>query len=460
MNVTFNQSDELNGTITVSLSSEDFANNYQKKLKEVAKSVSIPGFRVGHAPKSMIEKMYGQSILLEEINKAASNGLFGYIEENKLNILGEPTLSKETAISDLKPDGQYTFAFEIGIAPKFELNVSKADTFTKYVVDVTDAMIDDEVSRISKRFGTLTDADTVAENDVVYFNLTELNNGEILEGGVTASNVPVSANTVKDEALKAQIIGAKKEAELTFNIFTLFNNDEGEISHALGVQKAGVADLGPDFKAVIVDIKTSKPADVNQELFDKVYGEGIVTDEAAFRSKIKEELSGYFNGQAMHLVEHELFDKLVEKHNIQLPEAFLKRWLLNSHPDKFNNDNIDEKFVPEANYLRNHMFEEKILAANDIKIGEDEIKEAAVNYTKNMFGMYGGGQGLSDDLINSIVDPQLKKDDFRSRMINLAVRKRVNDYIYNTVTLEEKVVSESDFMAIVQEHNSKHHHNH
>jgi trigger factor len=456
MNVTFNQSDELNGTITVSLSSEDFADNYQKKLKEFAKLVNIPGFRVGHAPKKLIEKMYGKSILLEEIKKAASSGLFDYIEENKLNILGEPTISKETVISDLKPDGEYTFAFEIGLAPEFELNISKEDVFTKYVVDITDAMIDEEVSRICKKFGTLADADTVSENDTVYFNLTELNNGEVLEGGVTASNVPVAVNNIKDEALRAQITGAKKGAELIFNIFTLFNNNESEISHALGVQKAGVADLGPDFKAVIADIKTSKPADVNQTLFDKVYGEGNVTDEADFRNKIKEELVSYFNSLSMHFLKLELFDKLVEKHNIPLPEAFLKRWLLKSYPDKFNKDNIDEKFIPEAKYLRNHIFEEKILAANNIKIGDDEIKEAAVNYTKNMFGIYGPATGINDDLINSIVEPQLEKEDFRSRMINLAVRKSVNDYIYNNVTLEEKLVSESEFMDIVQEHNSKH----
>lgn len=459
MNVTINKTDSLNATITVNLTAADYAPNYQKKIKELSKSINIPGFRIGNAPKSMIEKMYGNNVLLEEVNKAASNALFGFIEENKIHVLGEPSLNKDSTISELNLSADYSFSFDIGLAPEFELNVSAADTFTKYVVDITDQMINQEIERICKRFGAMEDAEIVAENDVVYLNFTELNDGNILEGGVQATSVPVAINTLQNQDIKNSLLGSAKGKQLVLNVFALFNNNESEISHALGVQKAGVADLGPDFNCTITDIKSSKNAEVNQELFDKVYGKDAVTTEEDFKNKIKEELLGYFNGQAMHLVEHELFDKLVEKHQIQLPDAFLKRWLLNSHSDKFTQETIDEKYIPEANYLRNHLFEEKILAAANVKITEEEIKEAAYGYTRNMFGMYGGGQGLSDDLLNSIVEPQLKKDDFRSRMINLAVRKRVNEYIYNTVTLEEKLVSEQDFMQIVQAHNHAHHQN-
>ncbi|MFN4082777.1 MAG: trigger factor [Bacteroidia bacterium] len=459
MNVTYNKTSDLTGTITVNLQPEDYNPAYQKKIKELIKTINIPGFRVGHAPKSMVEKMYGQSVLLDEINKAAGSALYNYIENEKIKILGEPILNKETQVSELSTTNNYSFSFDIGMSPSFELNVTANDTFTKYSVIITDEMINEEVERICSKYGSLNEAEQVGENDVVYFNMVELNEGTVLEGGVNASAVPVLMSKVKNEDIRKTLLGSAKNSEHILNIFALFDNDEGEISHALGVQKAGVADLGPDFKSTITDIKSNKPAELNTELFDKVYGQGNVANEEEFRNKIKEELAAYFNEQAKHLVEHELFDKLVDKHNIQLPDEFLKAWLIQTHPDKFNDTNIDEKYQSEANYLKNHLFEEKILEANNIKISYDDIRETAYSYTRGMFGSY-GSYGLTDEMMQSIVEPQLKKEDFRSRMINIAIRKRVNDYILNTVTLQEKQVSEKEFIAVMQEHNHKHHAQH
>jgi trigger factor len=236
----------------------------------------------------------------------------------------------------------------------------------------------------------------------------------------------------------------------------LFNNDEGEIGHALGLQKQTVADLSPNFKMVLKEVKRTETAEINQDFFDKLYGKDVVSSEAEMREKIKAELSAYFDQQAQHLLEHELFDTLVAKHNIELPDAFLKRWLLDRYTDKFTAENIDEAFIPEANYLRNHILEEKILIENNIKVEEDEIKTAAINYTKQMFGAY-GNQGLSDDLIMSIVEPQLQKEDFRSRMINMAVREKVNSFILNAITIDTKEVSSEEFFQIMESHNKKHH---
>lgn len=460
MNVTFDKKDELNGTIAISIEPTDFIPSYDKKLKDYGKKANIPGFRAGQAPKGVIEKMVGQSILLEEVNMVASNALHDYIEQNKLNILGQPVLTEDTKIDELSKTASYTFKFEIGLTPEIELNISSADSYPYYSVTVSEAMVDDEINRMRKQMGTLTDVEEVGENDMVYASLTELNEGgEVLDGGVNAPSVPLAVNTIKDEELKKAVMALTKGASMNLNIFALFNNDEVEMSHALGVQKAGIADLNKEFRFTLNEIKRTTESEINQELFDKIYGPGAISTEEELRTRIKTEIQGYFEQQANHLLEHELFDSLVAKHSITLPDEFLKRWLMDRHPDKFNAENIDEAYKPEANYLRNHILEEKILLSNNIQITEEDIRAAAKGYTLQMFGGYNMGN-LGDDFLNSIIEPQLKKDDFRSRMINVAARAKVNEYLMNTITKDVKEVSIEEFNAIVSEHNAKHHHNH
>jgi len=458
MNVTFEKKDALNGTISVGISTEDYLPSYEKKLKDYGKKANIPGFRAGHAPKGMIEKMVGNSLLLEEINALASKGLFDYIEENKLAILGQPILTEDTKIDALTKDANYTFNFDLGLSPEIELNISKADVYTKYAPVTSDEMIAEEIERMKKRFANLVDADVSEVNDMIYVTLSELGeNGEILEGGVHAENVPVAINTIKLDELKNSLVGLTKGTFVDLNVFALFNNDEVEMSHALGIQKQTVSDLNTTFKLTVSEIKRTGSSDMNQEFFDKIYGPGVVSSEDELKEKIREELNAYFNQQAQHLLEHELFDSLVAKHNISLPDDFLKRWLMERHADKFTADNLEEAYKPEANYLKNHILEEKILTSNDLKVNDEDIKQAAINHTKQMFGAYGGAQGLSDEILMSIVEPQLQKEDFRSRMINVAVRLKVNEWLLNTITIENKEISADEFTKVMQAHNQQHH---
>jgi trigger factor len=457
MNVTFEKKDALNGTISVNITMEDYLPTYEKKLKDYGKKANIPGFRAGHAPKGMIEKMVGNSLLLEEINGLASKGLFDYIDEHKMNILGQPVLTEDTKIDELNKSANYTFKFDLGLTPQIELNISNADTYVKYKAVVPDSMVDEEIARMKKSTGSLTDVEEVGADDMVYVALTELNDSdEPFEGGVHADAVPVAINTIKVDELKNELIGKSKGTELTVNVFALFNSDESEMGHALGIQKQTVADLNPTFKLVINEIKRTGESEINQEFFDKIYGAGVVSSMEELQVKIKEELGGYFNQQAQHLLEHELFDSLVAKHNIELPDDFLKRWLMERHADKFTPENLEEAYKPEANYLKNHILEEKIMVTNNIKVDDEDIKAAAIAYTKQMFGAY-GNQGLSDDILMSIVEPQLQKEDFRSRMINMAVREKVNTWLLDTITIETKEVSMDEFNKIMETHNHKHH---
>jgi trigger factor len=458
MNVTFDKKDALNGTISVQIESTDYMPTYDKKLKDYRKKANIPGFRPGTAPMGMIEKQVGNSILLDEINTAASKGLYDYINGEKISLLGEPVLNQETLIDKLEKGLNYTFKFDIGMAPEFDLNIGKGDVFTKYGVSVDEAEVNEEIERMRKRFGKLEEV-TIAEqdNDMVYLNLVELADDKTaLEGGVKADNVPMLLSAVKNAEAKALLTGISKGATSTVNIFTLFDNDEQEMSHALGVAKVGIADLNQNFSFEVVDIKRNVEGDINQELFDSAYGPGNITSLEALKEKVAEDIKGFYTAQADHLLEHNMMDTLVAKHNVTLPDEFLKRWLMDRYADKFNAENVEEAYIPEANYLKNHLVEEKIMKAADIKIEEADIRAAAVEYTKQMFGGY-AMTGLNEDLINQLIEPSLKKEDYRSRMINSAVKIKVNAAVKDMITVEEKLVSKDEFMKIVEEHNAAHH---
>lgn len=461
MNVTFEKKDALNATISININSADYAPEIDQKLKAYQKKSNIPGFRPGAAPKSMIEKMFGTSVLLEAINAAASKGLFDYIDEQKLNILGQPVLTEDSKIDELNKNADYTFKFDIGLAPEFDLTVSASDVFNRYEVSITDEMINDEIERMQRRFGTLTDEEVVAENDIIYTKMIELDDDQnAIEGGVSNDSVPVLISSVKNEAIKAELLGASKGKEVNVNIFDLFDNNETEISHALGINKLTVADISKNFKLTIHEIKRNALAEINQELFEKAYSDGSVNSIDDLKARLKSELESYFTGQADHLFEHELVDTLVAKQNIQLPDDFLKRWLMDRHADKFTLENVDHNYEHEAQYLRNHLFEEKVLSTAGVKVEEADIKAAALNYTRSMFGAY-ATTGLNDEMLESIVGPSLQKEDYRSRMINLAVSQKVREVLKEKVTVNTQVVSSEEFFKIVAEHNEKHHaHNH
>jgi trigger factor len=461
MNVTIEKKDALNATIAVNVTSADYVPEIDKKIKDYQKKSNIPGFRPGAAPKSMIEKMFGTSVLLEAVNTAASRGLFDYIDEQKLNILGQPVLTEDSKIDELTKNSDYTFKFDIGLAPEFALNISDKDVFTRYEVKIDDKMIDEELDRMQRRFGNLSDVDAVTENDIIYTQMSELDeNGNVIEGGVSNDSVPVLISSLKNDAIKNELLGAAKGKEVDVNVFDLFDNNESEISHALNINKLTVSDISKNFKLVINEIKRNELAELNKELFDKAYSDGSVNTVDELRERIKSELVAYFGGQSDHLFEHELTDSLVAKQNIQLPDAFLKRWLMDRHADKFTAENVDQTYENEATYLRNHLFEEKVLTEAGVKVEEADIKAAAINYTRSMFGAY-GNTGFNDEMLESIVGPSLQKEDYRSRMINLAVSQKVREVLKSKVSVAIQEVSSEDFFKTVAEHNEKHHeHNH
>ncbi len=457
MELNFNKIDDLNATLTVALTKADYSELVEKQLKKQQKTITVKGFRQGSAPMGMIKSIYGKSILVDEINRLASQGLYDYLKEQNIDIIAQP-LPSETVNSDVDIENKedFTFAFDLGLAPKFDFNISSSDKLDRYVITVDAAEVDKEVENLRVRYGSMDKAETIEEKDVVYAILTELNdNNEPLEGGVQEKKTSFTPELITDSKLKKQLLGKKPGDELNIDIFKLFNDNQSVIASSLGIAKEAVNDLNKNFKLVVDEINRRVLAEVDQQLFDQVLGENIVNDEEAFKAKIKENLEAYYRSESDHHVDHMIGHLLAEKHNVPLPDAFLKRWLLSTKEDNYNAENIDERYEQESKVLREILVREKAAQQFNIQITQQDIEDASLGYTLSMFRNY-GLQNPEFEFVKKFSDDSLKKRDYVEQMNDIALRRKVYHEIKNIISYNDKPVSIEEFYKHIEEHNHQH----
>ena len=457
MEVNFNKTDELNATLVVKMAKDDYAPSVEKELKKHQKQAVLKGFRPGTAPMSMIKNLYGKSILADEINRLASKGLYDYLQDNKIDIIAQPLPSDSIASDiDIENGENFTFAFDLGLAPQFEFNISSKDKMDKYNITVDDKEVDKEIDSLAKRYGSLDSVDTVEEKDIIYAQVTELNaNGEALEGGVSSKDISMTAELIQDADTKKQLLACKKEAQLTLDIFKLFNDNKAMVASTLGISQEAAADLNPNFSVNITDIKRQMPAAVDQSLFDKVMGEGVVADLDAFKQKIKENLETYYQSESDQQVEHMITHLLADKHNVPLPDAFLKRWLLSNKEEHYSADNVDERYINESKVLKDILIREKAAAQFNITIERQDIEDASMGYTLSLFRNY-GLQNPDFEFVKKFSDDSLKKREYVEQMNDIAIRRKVYNEVKTIVTFNEKTVDIEAFYKIIEEHNHQH----
>ena len=459
MELNFNKIDNLNATLVVTLEKADYAPSVEKELKKQQKQAVIKGFRPGAAPMGMIKSMYAKSILAEEINRLASNGLYDYLKEQNIDIIAQP-LPSETLESDIdiEKGETFVFAFDLGLAPIFDFNISKKDTLDKYVISVDETEVDKEVENLSKRYGKLDTVEVSEEKDIIYATATELNESNTsFEGGVNDKEISFTADLITDEAVKKQLTGVQAGTVLNLNIYSLFNENHTVIASTLGIAKEVVADLNPTFKISITEVKRQIPAELNQELFDQVMGEGVVTDIDAFRAKIKENLEAYYKNESDQQVEHMISHLLEEKHEVPLPDAFLKRWLLNTKEEQYSADNIDERYENESKVLKEILIREKAAAQYELKVEQQDIEDASLGYTLSLFRNY-GLQNPDFEFVKKFSDDSLKKRDYIEQMNDIAIRRKVYNQVKEIISYNEKPVSIEEFYKLIETHNHQHQH--
>lgn len=444
MNIVKKDIDRNNATLTLSIVKSDYAEKAEKTLRDYRKKANLPGFRPGKIPVGLIKKMYGKAIIAEEINKIVSKELYEYIRENKINILGEP-LPNETEQQpiDFENSEDFEFVFDLGIAPEFEVELSKKDKVKAYSIAVSDEMINNQVASYTSRYGKYVQEETVAEKDMVKGEVLELINGKVNENGHKISDAVLTPTYIKDEAQKAKFIGAAKGDVIVFNPQTAFEN-EAEISSLLKISKDEAKDITSDFQIKIEGITRYYAAEINQELFDKVYGEGVVTTEEEFRAKIKESILESLSGDSDYKFGQDAREMLVAKFDhLTFPDAFLKRWLLATN-DNLTKETLEEDFPKMIADLKWQLIKDKLTKANNVKVEIEDVNAYARKIASAQFAQY-GMVGMGDDILDNYAKDMLKKEDTVKSIVERVAENKVFEIVKNSVSLDKTEVTIEEF---------------
>ena len=444
MNIVRKDIDQSNATLTLRIEKADYAEKVQKTLRDYRKKANIPGFRPGMVPVGLITKMYGKAVIAEEINKIVSDELFKYIKDNNINMLGEPMPNEtEQKEIDFNTQEDFEFVFDLGLAPEFDVEVTGKDKVKYYNITVSDEMIENQLKSYTSRYGKYVQEETVEEKDMLKGEMLELANGKVNESGIKLSDAVLTPAYIKDEATKALFANAKKGDVITINPAKAFE-DAAEISSLLKVSKDEAKNITSDFQFKIEGITRYHESAIDQELFDKVYGEGVVTSEEEFKAKIKANIQESLQGDSDYKFGIDARDMLLAKYdNLVFPDAFLKRWVLAT------NENLTVETL-EADYskmiadLKWQLIKDKIAKANDTKIETSDIEEYAKKITKAQFAQY-GMVGMDDELVANYAKDMLKKEETLKGIIEKVAENKVFDIVKANVKLETKEISIEDF---------------
>ncbi len=443
MEVVKNQIDELNATLIVKVAKDDIAENVEKSMKEYRRKANVPGFRPGHVPVGLIKKMYGNAIIAEELNKVVSNSLSEYLGAEKLNILGEPLPSEEQEQIDFGTQDKFEFVFDVGVAPEFEVKLTKRDKVNKFVIKVDDEMIQKYVDSYQQRFGGFEGAKKSTEESMLTVDLVQLKkNNDVLEGGITVEEASLSIKMTKDEKIKKSFIGITEGIVIDFDVKKAFPND-AEISSLLKIDKEAVADLNPEFRLTVKEVKDFVKAEMNQEFYDKCFGENAVTTEEEFNNRVVEDIKVSFVRETKYKMLIDIREKLVEKLDLSLPEAFLKRWIVATNRD-ITDEQIEQEFPRFIQDLQWTLIKGKIAKENELKVEEAQLKEAAKQQLIAQFSQYGMSY-VPDEYLDKYAVEMLSKEEEANKLYEQEIEEKVIDFVAEAIKTEEKEVSMEEF---------------
>jgi len=450
MNITFETTDKVNGLMTVTIEKEDYQEKVEKTLKNYRKRAQVPGFRPGMVPMGMIKKQYGMAVKVDEVNRLLGEKVTEYIKENKIQMLGEPLPSEQQVAIAFDSEEPMTFKLDIALAPEFKIELSDKDKIDYYSIKVDDKLIDDQVAMYAGQAGEMQKADVFSGNDTLTGDLRQLDGeGNTLEGGITVDSAQVMPAYVKDEAQRKLFDGCKPGDIITFNPKKAYADSDIELAALLKMKKEEVKDLTSDFSYQVTEIRHFQPAEVNQQLFDRVLGEGVVSDEQGFRQKIGEMVQGQL---AMNSDYKFLMDLRAYAENkvgeLTFPEAILKRVMLQNNKDK-GADFVEKNFEGSIRELKWHLIKEQLVAAQGLKVEDADIKAVAKDAIRQQFAQY-GMSNVPDELVEQYADEQLKKRENIDEFVNRAVDQKLMAVYKTVVKLNEKSVTLEEFNKMMR----------
>jgi trigger factor len=442
MNITHEKVSDLNSILKVKLGPEDYQQRVDTQLKEMQRKASMPGFRPGRVPVGMVKKMYGKSILADEVNKVLNNSVNEYIATNKIEIIGQPipALNQNDRL-DWETQQNFEFAFELGHAPEFNVEIEQ-EPFEYKMIKVEHALVDKEIEDMQRRYGKVNHPDQIEKNDLVFGDFVELNsNGNEAENGIKKTST-IATDKVKSEQALASLIGLSKGNHLIVDPHDLSGNVT-DLAGMLGITPAQAESLSSSFKFTITNISRVQPAELNEELYTKVYGDSVTSIEE-FRAKIKSEMSSMFNADSDKYFLTRVVAGLVKKYDIQLPEDFLKRWLLFVNEKEINAQQIEKEFPIYAERLRTQMVINKIIRQNGIEVKDTDIRNFVKDLVSKQFASYNGTEMEESDL-ETTVTRVLKNEKEYNRIVEKMYDDRLLELLKSKLKLNFTEVSFEDF---------------
>lgn len=446
MNVSLQNIDKVSALLTVKLEKADYQEKVDKALKHFRQNAQMPGFRKGMVPMSLVKKMYGKSALAEEVNKLLSETVYNYIQDNKVNILGEPLPNEDKQPEvDFDTMEEFEFLFDIALAPEFKAEVSANDKVDYYTIDVTDEMVDNQVKMYAQRNGKYDKVDVYEENDMLKGLLAELDEeGNTKEGGIQVEGAVMMPSYMKNEEQKAIFAGAKVNDVLVFNPHTAWDGNAAELASLLKIDKETAPEMKSNFSFQVEEITRFVPGELTQEIYDQVFGEGVVKSEEEFRAKIKEVVAHQFVADSDYKFLIDVRKMMMEKvGKLEFPDALLKRIM------RLNNQDKEESFV-EENYDKSieeltwHLIKEQLVKANNIKVEQEDVANMAKEATRAQFAQY-GMMSVPDEVLENYSKEMLKKKETVEGLVNRVVEVKLAAALKTQVSLENKTISAEEF---------------
>jgi len=453
MNITFEAADKVNGLMTVTLEKNDYQQDVDKTLKDYRKRANIPGFRPGQAPMSMIKRQFEPSVKVDVVNKLLGEKLYGYIRENNIHMLGEPLPSEQQEQLDFDSDQPLVFKFDIAVAPEFVAELTDKDKVDYYNINVDDKLIDQQVEMYQNRGGQYEKVENydAEQRDMLKGDLRELDaDGNVKEGGIEVADAVLMPQYMKVDDQKKLFDGAKLGDIITWNPRKAYPESDVEVSSLLKIEKDQVADHTGDFTYQITEISRFTKAEVNQQLFDQVFGEGTVKDEKEFRQKISDMISLQFQSDADYkflLNVRAYMEKKVGK--LEFPEALLKRVMLQNNKDK-GADFVEKNFDASIKELAWHLIKEQLVNAQGIKVEDDDLKAVAKEAARVQFAQY-GMSNVPDEYLDNYAQEMLKKRESLDGLVDRAVDVKLTAALKQVVKLNKKSISLEEFQKLLNE---------
>lgn len=436
MNITRKNTDALNAIVTVEVSKADYAPQVEQVLKNYAKNATIPGFRKGAVPMSLVKKQYGKAALLEEVNKVLQENLNKYLQEEKLDILGNPLPKIDENFNWDSED--YKFEFELGMAPSFDVNLESVKNLTQYKVFADDKMLDDQVMRIRKQYGKMISKDTVEKGDDISGTFTNE------EKGIN-NPTQITLDIFKDKKAADKFIGKKVGDVVTLKTKGLFDDDHKLMDYLkVGHDDVHGLDIDVDFK--IEEITMSEPAELNQELFDKLFGPGNVSSVEEIKQKIKEDAERQFASQADQKFLNDVTESLLTSTKFDLPAAFLKKWIQTVGETPLTPEQAEAEYARSENGLRYQLIEGKIMSQNNLQITFDDLKNYTAQMIRKQMAQFGQTNPTDAD-VDGIVARVMQNQDEIKRLSDQVMSEKMLNLFKEKVKAKTKEVSYEDFIA-------------